>query len=188
MSGIRLRHGSREVTVSTLAFTLDGTPQGLASVRTGHLVHLVEDALGLASGHYQVGHYQGRPERGERSLHAVSAVDAATIRDEGAAVYRAAPDPSWRHPFATPVNGLRLGEVRAFLSQHADLPDDALVVIGPADHHAEGDSPALRGITVGAYVPAMSARGNYGDFWSAELSDTPRPERSIPAVHVSPSV
>ncbi|MFD3422081.1 hypothetical protein [Streptomyces decoyicus] len=83
---------------------------------------------------------------------------------------------------------MRLRDVREFLAQHPDLPDDALVVVSPADHHSEGDdSPAMPGLEAGAYVPAMSDRGNYGTFWHPKWSEEPRPENSIPAVHLSPS-
>ncbi|MEU6331604.1 hypothetical protein ABZ851_30635 [Streptomyces sp. NPDC047049] len=188
MSSIPLHYGNPDVTVCTRAFAVQGADTGLASLRTGHLLRLAEDALGLRAGHYQAGHYQGRPEQGQRTLIALSDAEAAAVRQKGATVSEAAPAPDWSHPFAIAVEGMRLREVRAFLAEHPDLPDDALVVISPAIHHLDGEAtPAMAGLDAGAYVPAMDGRGNYGNFWHPDHSDDPRPERSIPAVLLSPS-
>ncbi|MFD9040920.1 hypothetical protein [Streptomyces bottropensis] len=156
---------------------------------TGHLIHLAEDALGLAAGHYQAGHYQGLPANGQRTLFALSDDEAAASTKEGATVSKASVAADWHHPFAIAVAGMRLSELRSFLSENPDLPDDTLVLIGPATHPLDvEDAPAERGLDIGAYVPAMSARGNYGEFWHPEHSETPRPALSIPAVLLSQSV
>lgn len=156
---------------------------------TGHLVHLAEDALGLAAGHYQAGHYQGRPSDGQRTLFVLSTDAAADAAKEGATVSKAAVAPDWHHPFAIDVPGMRLSDLRAFLAANPDLPDDTLVLIGPATHPLDAeDAPASRGLDAGAYVPSMNARGNYGEFWHPEHSEKPRPELSIPAVLLSQSV
>ncbi|MFJ8676819.1 hypothetical protein [Streptomyces sp. NPDC093589] len=170
------------------AFAIEGAPRGLSAIPTGHLLLLEQDTLGLTAGHYQAGHYQGSLDSGERSLYPVTDAEAASIREEGGRLYTATAAPGWPHPFAVAVQGMRLREVRQFLVQHPDLPDDALVVISPATHHLDGEnSPAMAGIETGAYVPAMSGHGNYGNFWHSKWSDEPRPDRSIPAVQLSPS-
>ncbi|MFE0356492.1 hypothetical protein ACFW2K_22690 [Streptomyces nigra] len=189
MSSIDLRYGNPSVTISTSAFTVEGHSGGLSAVPTGHLVHLEQDALGLAAGYYQAGHYQGQPAQGQRTFYRVSDAEAAHDMKAGATVSAAAAAPDWPHPFAICVEGMRLSELRAFLATHPDLPDDTLVLIGPATHHLESeDAPAYPGLDAGAYVPAMNARGNYGAFWHPDHSDEPRPELSIPAVLLTPSV
>ncbi|MDX3066389.1 MULTISPECIES: hypothetical protein [Streptomyces] len=189
LSPVALHYSSPTVTVCTSAFAVEGQTGGLASVPTGHLVHLAEDALGLTAGHYQAGHYQGHPANGQRTLFLLSGDEATGSMNKGATISKATVAPDWRHPFAIAVPGMRLSELRTFLTENPDLPDDALVLIGPATHPLDvEDAPAERGLDVGAYVPAMNAGGNYGQFWHPEHSETPRPELSIPAVLLSQSV
>ncbi|MFI0742457.1 hypothetical protein ACH4PU_30925 [Streptomyces sp. NPDC021100] len=130
------------------------------------------ETLGLAPGHYQAGPLPLGLDGAGRTLYRVSAAEAAAITAEGATIRTPAACPDWPHPFAVPVTGMRLRDLRAFLQQHGDLSDDT----------AELD------VRIGWYVPDLCFNGPRGAFWNPRRNASdPRPDRSIPAVLISPS-
>ena len=97
----------------------------------------------------------------------------------------------WAEPYLTAVSGWRLSDLRALIEEHADLPDDTLVLIGPADHPADDRWSPAGSATTGRYAPTLDGGGNYGQFWSddcADDEDDPILSDTLPALALIPSV
>lgn len=171
-------------TVHVRAFTVTGADAGLAGIPTGHLLLLEADALGLPAGHYLCGRITTAFDGCGRTLYPVTSTEATAIEQDGAGLHTscgAAAD--WPHPLAIPVEGMRLGELRAFLEQNEDLPEDTLVVLG---HPRRDDvSPAMSTFEGGLFVSDLSNRGRSGRFWRPGKSGSPRPEHSVPAIRLA---
>ncbi|MFF8786940.1 hypothetical protein [Streptomyces sp. NPDC015125] len=86
--------------------------------------------------------------------------------------------------------GFRLGDLRNRLNALCDMPDDALVVISPADHpHDSRWSPAAQYVSTGLYAPDTTGGGNYGHIYDTDPDDEEdrAPQGAVPAVVLYPS-
>ncbi|MFI1189681.1 hypothetical protein [Streptomyces californicus] len=166
--------------VHVRAFAVAGA--GLAGVPTGDILLLEADALGLLSGHYLCGRITTAFDGCGRTLFPVSGDEAATIVGNGAGLHTSpGAHAEWPHPVAVPVEGLRLGELRTFLEQNADLPEDTLVVFGHARHDVSPAKPTCEG---GLFTPDLTDPDGTGRFWRPDQSG-PRPEHSVPALYLA---
>lgn len=174
-------NANASITICPAALAVDGLPGGLTDVPAGHLIHLAYDTLGIPAGLYLTGRAPVLGDHG-RTLYRLADTDedAAEYRNQaGATVYRGSAAPTWPHPFAVPVRGITLGQLRA-----SDLPDDAFIVLYQPDEYNEGPSfvPAIEP-DLGVYVPGLSGHTQHaGEFWNPQWSDEEHPTFSVPAV------
>ncbi|MFI7089513.1 hypothetical protein ACIBUR_38745 [Streptomyces anulatus] len=169
--------------VHVRALAVAGTDAGLTSVPTGDLLLLETDALGLLAGHYLCGRITTAFDGCGRALFPVSDDEATAIEENGASLHTSSGvHAEWPHPVAVPVEGLRLGELRTFLEQNDDLPEDTLVVLGHARHAVSPAKPTFEG---GLFTPDLTDRDGSGRFWRPDQSGQPRPEHSVPALYLA---
>ncbi|MDW4912614.1 hypothetical protein [Streptomyces californicus] len=168
--------------VHVRAFAVAGTHAGLTGVPSGDLFLLEADTLGLPSGHYLCGRITTAFDGCGRTLFPVSGDEAALIEENGGGLHTSSgAHAEWPHPVAVPIEGLRLGELRTFLEQNDDLPEDTLIVLG----HTQRDvTPAKPTCESGLFTPDLTDRDGTGRFWHPDQSG-PRPEHSVPALYLA---
>ncbi|MER0477066.1 hypothetical protein ABR737_01605 [Streptomyces sp. Edi2] len=184
-------HTDNYVEVDCRALEVDGLAS-LDCLRLDGVIHLHQPALGIAAGHWRAGAWQrehGRPSA-SRILEPITDAEAAAYADRGYTVHQARVAPNWVEPRPRELIGFRLGDLRRQLAALCEMPDDALVVISPADHPDESRwSPAALYVSTGLYAPDTSGGGNYGRMYDAEPDDEEdrAPEGAVPAVVLHPS-
>jgi len=167
-----------EVDLHALALQGDTTFRDL---REGAVIRLVQNTLGIPAGWWQAGCTYSNGGGGHRySCRRLTSLPGPV---EGAVVARVAD--GWTSPWPVQVRGMRLGELRARLAELPDVDDDALVVIAPPDHGADGGefSPVWF-VHPGLYVPDFTGRGSVGGLYETHPRNPvdAAPAGALPAV------
>jgi len=164
----------------------------LRTLRTGALIHLPGPVLGMVAGYWRADYFQGHPDHpgATRLLELLSDTESRQQVESGVIVCEARVAAEWTEPGPTAIEGIRLGALRALLAD-LPLPDDALVVIAPAEHPWEDRwSPMSPYIHAGLYAADTSGGGNYGVVHDPDpglAGEDAAPHSAITAVVFSPS-
>ncbi len=167
-----------EVDLHALALQGDTTFRDL---REGAVIRFVQNTLGIPAGWWQAGCTYSNGGGGHQySCRRLTALPGPV---EDAVVARVAD--GWTSPWPVQVRGMRLGELRARLAELPDVDDDALVVIAPPDHGADGGefSPVWF-VHPGLYVPDFTGRGSVGGLYETHPRNPAdaAPAGALPAV------
>lgn len=167
-----------EVDLHALAVQGDTT---FPDLREGAVIRLDHDTLGIPAGWWRAG--VAYSNGGGVHRYPCRSLTLLPGPVEGGAVARVAD--GWTSPWPVQAQGMRLGELRARLAELADVDEDALVVIAPPDHCADGGeySPACF-VHTGLYVPDFTGRGSVGGLYETHPRNPAdaAPPGALPAV------
>ncbi|MFE1190167.1 hypothetical protein [[Kitasatospora] papulosa] len=169
-----------KVEVDLHALTLQGDTT-FCDLREGTVIRLDQDILGIPAGWWRAGSAYSNGGGGHR--YRCRTLTPAGGPHDGAPAARVAD--GWSSPWPVQAHGVRLGELRARLAELADVGDDALVVLAPPDHCADGgEFSPVSFVHTGLYVPDTTGRGSVGGLYETHPRNPAdaAPPGALPAV------